>query len=774
MMKEKINPESNVPGGMSVEMTTFEKVSQKECLHFPVVQPYKSMKNISAGGGVWDVSWEIKEVCDVPVTNKSSTTYEGTVTFQVESGSAKNVQAAISVSIEQWSVNNYVMMPAAVYNGNRYRVKKTKYPPFIHEEDGIGVDMPVTITDVPHLSLHEGESKIHLRSGDMATPCICFYSPAKSEGFILLGEHMTSCGYTGWSIEESADRQSAIIRLEAPAVREEMYQMCDSMVPSDDKAVDMKAGESVKLHFRLVQFCCESIPDLFRKYVEIREDLSGKPVFSHTVPLQHAFRLIENKFNASQWNDKYGYYMTSPDGAGTKFGDWQAGWCGSGMHTLAFLADGEVKSKEYSKQTWDAVFGILQLDNGWIKPIVSDGKSLGDDFCHESNTGTMLIRKNADILLFAGRHIALLLKRGEKIPERWMQGYRKLADAFVRIWKKYGQFGQFIDMSRDVILQGGTVSGGIAPGGLVLAWKLTGIEEYLDTAVQSAEYYHRNFVKKGLMNGGPGEILQNPDSESAFGLLESFVEMYEITGDTGWLPMAEDCAYQCMSWCVSYDFSFPSDSVFGILDMKTAGSVYANTQNKHSAPGICTLSGVSLLKLYRATGNDHWLVLLQSIAHNITQYLSRPDRLIPTWEGHDGTEPPDGTINGNLLPSGCMCERVNMCDWETKKNIGGIFNGSCWCETSLLLTYTEVPGVLFFSDTGEVYVFDHIEVAVKDNGNEWELELYNPTRYDTAIKVLIETHDHCKKALGDVWYEEQNAMEVTAGNRKKITVMKGV
>ncbi len=729
--------------------------------------PDQSPITLHLGGSKWETS------CVLEQFDHHNGLTAGTAVFKVVSGMVENANVAITLEIPGWTTDNYVMMPAAAYNGNRFRVIKTGYPPFMHAQDGAGPEMPVTITDVPHLSLGEGVSKIHLRAGDMATPCICVQFPLQGEGLILLGDHQTPFGYTGWMMEESADRSSATIRLEAPAVRNQMYQMCDSTFPSDDKAADFKAGDSLELRFRLYRFPCADIPALFAKYCEIREDLSGKPVLRHDVPLSHAFRTIEDKFIERHWNEQFGYLMTSPDGQGTKYGDWQSGWVGSGMHTLAFLADGSQVSRERSLQTWDAVFGILQRENGWIHPIFSDGKPYGDDFCHRSDPRVMLIRKDADLLLFAGRHIALLQKRGEAVPVAWMRGYRKLADAFVRLWKKNGQFGQFIDMDKDEILQGGTVSGGIAPGGLALAWQLTGEETYLETAIAAARHYHEAFVLQGLMNGGPGEILQNPDSESAFGLLESLVELYEVTGKPEWLPMAEDCAHQCASWCVSYDFSFPPDSVFGRLDMKTAGSVYANTQNKHSAPGICTLSGASLLKLSRATGNRFWVELLQAITHNITQYLSRPDRLIPTWEAGGGTEPPDGAMQSNVLPAGCMCERVNMCDWETKANVGGIFNGSCWCETSALLAYSEVPGIWLLTDTGEVRVFDHVDVTVMEDGNEWLLDIFNPTAYDAEIKMLIEKRSGLGKTLGESWLEGCPTVAVKAGKQEQVRVRKG-
>ena len=42
------------------------------------------------------------------------------------------------------------------------------------------------------------------------------------------------------------------------------------------------------------------------------------------------------------------------------------------------------------------------------------------------------------------------------------------------------------------------------------------------------------------------------------------------------------------------------------------------------------------------------------------------------------------------LPQGFVNERVNMSDWEGYEHIGGVFHGSCWSETSNLLTLAEV------------------------------------------------------------------------------------
>ena len=156
-----------------------------------------------------------------------------------------------------------------------------------------------------------------------------------------------------------------------------------------------------------------------------------------------------------------------------------------------------------------------------------------------------------------------------------------------------------------------------------------------------------------------------PDSESAFALLESCVTLYEVTHDARCLDMARDAASLCSTWVVSYAYLFPDGSEFSRLGVNTTGAMFANVQNKHAAPGICTLSGDSLLRLYRLTGDDAYLELCKDIAFFLPQVVSRADRPIVAYDGR-------------TLPPGFIHERVNMSDWEGFRNIGETFCAFCW------------------------------------------------------------------------------------------------
>jgi hypothetical protein len=256
---------------------------------------------------------------------------------------------------------------------------------------------------------------------------------------------------------------------------------------------------------------------------------------------------------------------------------------------------------------------------------------------------------------------------------------KKCSDAFVELYLRYNDFGQFVNVETGEMLFGGTTSGASVIGALVKAWEFFGEAKYLETATLAGEKYYRDFVAQGITYGGPGEALCAPDSESAYAMVESMVLLYKALKDEKWLRYACDSLHLLSSWVMCYSYKFPEGSEFARLNINTVGSVFANVQNKHSAPGLCTASGDAIYELYKLTGNREYLELLRDIVFFIPQCVSTKARPIRSWN----------RIPQTLLP-GWICERVNTSDWEGKKCVGGVFYFSCWCETSLLLSFSEL------------------------------------------------------------------------------------
>jgi hypothetical protein len=152
--------------------------------------------------------------------------------------------------------------------------------------------------------------------------------------------------------------------------------------------------------------------------------------------------------------------------------------------------------------------------------------------------------------------------------------------------------------------------------------------------------------------------------------------------------------------------------------MHTTGTVYANIQNKHTAPNICTASGIGILRLFEHTGNPFYAELIKDIAHGNTQYLAHPTRPIPEM------------LMGNVS------ERINMTDWEGKNSIGYVLPMTSWAETSLMLTTVEIPGIYVQARKGFYIGFDNIEVEkVSENDKEMVLKITNPSPVKAEIII---------------------------------------
>ena len=679
-----------------------------------------SAGTVEAGAARWECSLR-----GVPVPDRPDAV-DIISHFRLAEGTAGQSAAGVVLTFEDWSREHYVVLPAAAYAGNRFSVLDLSYPPMLPPL-ARGPNVPTIITDVPRLNAGDGPSHIQQLTRDLATPAVGIFDPAARRGFWLLTDPKTRLGDGGLDLEESDDRRSATLSVMAPGVREGLrYEGTRFGVPSEDRGAHFAVGDSVTIRLRLFAFHCLDVPALFDRFWAVRTDLTGPVRLTHGLPFSAAWAIQEEKYNRDNWVEDGGYYSVGL--RENIYQDWQVGWVGGLVSTQPLLMVGDEVSRGRARRTFDFAFQG-QGASGLFYGIGHRHRWYGDDFLDPGNPRPHLVRKSADALYFLLKQFDLLEKQGQPVPSHWETGVRRCADAFVRLWDENGQFGQFVDADSGEILIGGSTSAGIASAGMTLASERYKCSGYLRVAEEAAEQFYQRDVLAGVTTGGPGEILQCPDSESAFGLLESFVVLYEATGARCWAEKAEDMARQCASWCVSYDWPFPPDSLFGRMGMRAAGSVWANVQNKHSAPGICNLSGDSLLKLFRATGDGLYLDMLRQTAHNITQYLSRADQ----------------PVGG--MPPGWMNERVNLSDWDN--NVGGIFFGSCWCEVSCMLTYAEVPGLYVQPDTGLAFAFDHVDVEIEEQGGGGlRLRVNNPTAYPARIRVLAELSSEASRPLG--------------------------
>lgn len=581
---------------------------------------------------------------------------------------------------------DYVLFPACAYAGNQFRCLAKNYPPVYHP-DSFGLDMPITITDVPRLQ-PDGSGKLQVTTGDVSVPCVGVFSARYQKAVLLFTVQQMNGENLGIAYEQGR------ISVTSPAERELIYRWpFMHQNESYEETVWEETKDTAKIPCQVLEFSCDSLKEFYRVFFENRKCMGLDDARGWNLPYQEQFIIQCRKFN-DNYSETWGYDL---DTALDTFG---VGWCGGGMIGYPLMKLGGEQEWRRGIRSLEYVFEN-QGKSGFLHGLTDrNGKHPGDHFGVPGTENWHLVRRSADMLYFCFKYFRLFQERGKAIPDAFAAGARRIADAFVKLYQTYGQIGQFVDAQTGELLVGGSAAGTLVPAALMEAWRFYGNAEYRDVAEKAADFYYDHFLSKGYTTGAPGEILQCPDSESASALLESYVVLYDVTRDRKWLDYAEFAAYLCSSWVVAYNYRFPEESEFGKLGVKTVGTVFANSQNKHSAPGFCTMSGDCLIKLYHFTGNEKYLELIGDVASALCQCMSTEEHPIYSWDvPKDASLLNDDTLRAEperLIP-GRMCERVNMSDWESFRCIGGVFNGSCWCEVSNLLKLAEIPEKILYS-----------------------------------------------------------------------------
>jgi len=683
---------------------------------------------------------------------------------RIDSGRAEyEVSFSMNLPVE----DGYILIPACAYDGNRFEAVRRSYPPMFTEEE-LGKNVPLRMTQVPRLS-KAGDSYMDVTTGDMATPCVLALNRKTREAFAVFFEQGAHGRNHGVSLEQTGDILT--IRLQAPARRREIYRWFDGypslrQVPGEDPALCVTAGTETVISHRVFTFACEDIPALYQFLFEKSREMYTGAV-PPCLPFSAFYDMVENLMNRAYYVEEEAFYaLEDQRRAASPYATWQPGWVGGGMTTLPLLCGGNALSRERAVKTL-AFTGRVQSEKGWYYGVYNCRDGVRDDsFRKLDEKNLVLVRKQTDLAWFMARQIMLLQDMGMDVPEAVLESAVKAANALADLWKRERQLGQFVNAETGEIVVGGSAAGGTGAAALCamacLAERMQGVgkmhpqmfspETYARYAGEIGEFFHETAILPGITCGGPGEILQAPDSESAAGLMESYMALYEHTKEAKWLRYAEEAAHQTASWIVTYDYAFPADSKFGRMDVHTVGSVWANVQNKHSAPGLCTASPAAFLKLYRATGNERYLQIMQQVARFSPQTASRPDR--PVYD-----------MGGRPLSPGEMCERVNMSDWEGVQNVGdAVFGPSGWPQAAMMLTAVEIPGVYVFAERGILCVSDHVE-AEMENG---VITISNPTAYDARVSVMTETEETVKAHLGMQWQDRFDIVHVPAGGTARM------
>jgi hypothetical protein len=692
---------------------------------------------------------ESQWICEVNPSVKSDQSgkvLDLTLTVKLEKGTATQAGAAVAFNFSDWSADNYVLIPASVYNGNRNKIEQRGYCTGFNQEDFYNKDIPQITTDLPQLSPEPGlPSKIDISTCNAATPSVCFFDSRKKRGCIILTEQgIRKDGNTldyGLKVEESGDRSTGTIVISAPGVRERKPEFI-GFGTSPDRGINWKPGDKVVIHLRVYSFETPDIPGLLDKFMTVRKDVTGPNHPRNLVPLSEVIKIMTRQID-KRWLEKSDYKYYCPENSEKVC----IGWIGGLMNTFPMLVLNDNMHRYRVVKTLDFAIPAVAGKSGFFMAAMNpDGKTSGRDWF--PNQPIVLTRQNADALFWLIKQFMILKAQGNSsaIKPEWEKAVNQLAQAFVSTWEKYGQWGNYINYETGEIAVYNTSSGVTAIGGLALASKWFNNSEFLKIAKKAAGYYYQHyFVQKGFTNGACSDILQNADSETAAGLMTSLMALYETTDDKKWLEMSRNLANLAATWVVSYDYELPKETELAKLKAKLAGVIWASTQNKHGAPGFCTSSGDPLFKIYRATGDSRYAELMRDIVHAYAE---------------------------GIKPDGAITERLTYCDADNRGSRGGDeFGSTGWCELNGILMAMELPGIYLVTDENEFVVFDHVDADVISRDTKGvTLTISNTTKYDASISIFAENSKQKSKPLGYIAFLNWPKVEVKSGAKKTIRI----
>lgn len=230
-------------------------------------------------------------------------------------------------------------------------------------------------------------------------------------------------------------------------------------------------------------------------------------------------------------------------------------------------------------------------------------------------------------------------KRAGRPRPEWLAWVRKFADWLLTQEQPNGGFiRSWMPRTAKVVSDSPTGSFMVVPFFAQL-YRLTGQQQYLDAAVRTADFAWSQGQSAGRFVGG---TIDNPDvidKEAATISLEGYLALYDITKDPRWLEHAKAAAAMAETWMYIWNVPMPVDSPADQLQWKrgvpTTGLQLIATG--HSlVDAYMAFDVASFARLYRLTGDRHYLEVATILLHNTKAMIELPGKPLglrgPGWQ----------------------------------------------------------------------------------------------------------------------------------------------
>ena len=218
---------------------------------------------------------------------------------------------------------------------------------------------------------------------------------------------------------------------------------------------------------------------------------------------------------------------------------------------------------------------------------------------------------------------------GREHPE-WLAWVRTYSDWLIQQQRSDGSFPRrWLPGSNEVAEPSGTTSYNPVPL-LVLLSEETGDPKYEEAAIRAAEYVWSNWGERGLFVGGASDNPNVTDKEAGMLSMEAYLSLYESTKDTKWLERAEAAGNFAESWIWIWNLPMPLDADNAQLHWKkgvpTIGLQGITALAAGGADEYLDWAVPSYAKLYRYSGDRHYLDVARLLLHDTKSMLALPGR----------------------------------------------------------------------------------------------------------------------------------------------------
>ena len=165
---------------------------------------------------------------------------------------------------------------------------------------------------------------------------------------------------------------------------------------------------------------------------------------------------------------------------------------------------------------------------------------------------------------------------------------------------------------------------------------------YLDAATKAAQFVWDSYGDRGYFQGGTLDQPNVIDKEAGMLSLEAFLALYETTKDAVWLDRAKVAADYAETYIKIWNVPVPADAIDGEIDWKrgvpTTGlqGVSAGGGAGGGGDEFMDWSTPAYAKLYKYTGDKHYLHVARILLHDTKAMLALPGRTYdlagPGWQ----------------------------------------------------------------------------------------------------------------------------------------------